>query len=229
MIKAIVTDIEGTTSSLSFVKEVLFPYARARLGAFVRDHAMEPAVAVQLEAVRAETGIELTLEQVIDRLLHWIDEDRKATPLKALQGMVWEAGYRDGDFRGHLYEDAARCLRTWHERGMRLYVFSSGSVRAQKLLFAHTAYGDLAPLFSGYYDTTIGNKREVAAYATIAADIGLPAGELLFLSDIREELDAARAAGMATLQLVRNDQLDSGAPHRQVTDFDAVEAQLTRS
>lgn len=221
-IKAIVTDIEGTTSSLSFVKDVLFPYARAHMAEFVRAHAREPAVRQELEVARRLSGNPLSDEQVIEQLIRWIDEDRKITPLKTLQGMIWQEGYRKGDFKGHLYEDTARHLKKWHEAGLRLYVFSSGSVQAQKLLFAHTDYGDMTPLFSGYFDTHIGNKREADAYRKIAASIGIQPGDILFLSDIKEELDAARAAGMQVSWLVRDGVPDPNAAHRQIRNFDEV-------
>lgn len=222
-VSAIVTDIEGTTSSLSFVKDVLFPYAREHLARYVAAHAHEPAVRALLEDAKREAGGGLDDAGVVAQLERWIDEDRKITPLKSLQGLVWEAGYRNGDFKGHIYSDAAARLREWHARGIRLYVYSSGSVYAQKLLFGHSDAGDLTPLFSGYYDTHIGGKREPDAYRAIVADCGLPADEILFLSDIVEELDAARAAGMRTVQLVRDGTLDEGARHRQVRDFDAIE------
>jgi enolase-phosphatase E1 len=219
MIRAIVTDIEGTTSSLSFVKEVLFPYARQRIGAFVREQAAQPAVRAQLAAVSAAVGRTLTDDAAVDQLVRWIDEDQKITPLKALQGMIWEAGYRNGDFQGHVYDDAVRHLREWKDRGLALYVFSSGSVHAQKLLFGYSAFGDLTPLFSGYFDTTIGAKREPDAYRHIARSIGLPAGEILFLSDIREELDAAQAVGLHTCWLVRDGALPDNPPHPVARDF----------
>lgn len=219
MIRAILTDIEGTTSSLSFVKDVLFPYAYEHLPEYVRGHAAEPEVAAQLAAVSVEAGTELSLEQAIVQLLQWIDEDRKVTPLKALQGMVWQAGYQAGDFTGHVYADALQQLRAWHALGVVLYVFSSGSVQAQKLLFGFTDYGDLTPLFSGYFDTTIGSKREASAYQAIAAAIGQPAESILFLSDIKEELDAARAAGMRTTWLVRDGALPKGVSHPVARDF----------
>jgi enolase-phosphatase E1 len=222
MIRAIVTDIEGTTSSLSFVKDVLFPYARARLPAFVAAHSRSPVVRAQLQAVAETLGRPLSDAEACAQLIQWIDEDRKITALKTLQGMIWEAGYRQGDFQGHVYEDAVRCLRDWKARGIALYVFSSGSVHAQKLLFAHTAYGDLTPLFSGYFDTTIGSKRETGAYRQIAETIGAPPGEILFLSDIREELDAARAAGMQTCWLVRDGTPPADPPHPVAGDFDAI-------
>lgn len=222
MIKAILTDIEGTTTSLSFVKDVLFPYSRARMAEFVRAHANEPPVREQLDEVRRLAGTALTDQQAIDQLVRWIDEDKKITPLKALQGMIWSDGYRNGDYTGHVYEDAARMLREWKARGQRLYVFSSGSVRAQQLIFGYSDAGNLTPLFSGYFDTTIGSKREAAAYQAIAREIGLPASEILFLSDIKEELDAARAAGMQVIQLVRDGALDANAAHRQVRTFDEI-------
>lgn len=221
MIKAIVTDIEGTTSSLSFVKDVLFPYARAHMAAFVRAHAHEPAVRAQLDEVRRVLGGSADDEAVIGQLIQWIDEDKKITPLKALQGMIWEAGYRQGDFKGHVYEDALRKLKAWHAQGVKLYVFSSGSVQAQKLLFAYSEYGDLTPLFSGYFDTTVGAKREPDSYRKIAADIGLPPGDILFLSDIKEELDAAYSAGMQTVWLLRDRDLPA-ATHPQARSFDEI-------
>lgn len=222
MIKAILTDIEGTTSSLSFVKDVLFPYARAHLPEYVRANADKPDVRAQLDEVRRIAGAALDLEQVIAQLIRWIDEDKKITPLKALQGMIWETGYRHGDYKGHVYEDTPRNLKKWKDAGLRLYVFSSGSVFAQKQIFGFSDAGDLTPLFSGYFDTTIGNKREASAYRKITADIGTVADEILFLSDIKEELDAAREAGMRTIQLIRDGALDANAPHRQVRDFDSI-------
>jgi len=222
MIKAIVTDIEGTTSSLSFVKDVLFPYARRRIAEFVRAHAEDPAVRRELDEVRRLSGKDLDDEESIDQLIYWIDEDKKITPLKSLQGMIWEDGYKKGAFTGHMYEDAVRHLKKWKDAGIALYVFSSGSVQAQKLLFAHTDYGDLTQLFSGYFDTNIGNKREADAYYKIAAAVGIPPGDILFLSDIREELDAARAAGMQTVWLVRDGVPDPNAAHAQVRNFDEI-------
>ena len=222
MIRAIVTDIEGTTSSLSFVKDVLFPYARQRIGAFVREQAAQPAVRAQLAAVSAAVGHPLTDDAAVAQLVRWIDEDQKITPLKALQGMIWEAGYRNGDFQGHVYEDAVRHLREWKDQGIALYVFSSGSVHAQKLLFGYSAFGDLTPLFSGYFDTTIGAKRETGAYRHIAQNLGIPAGEILFLSDIREELDAAQAAGLHTCWLVRDGALPANPPHPVVRNFSEI-------
>lgn len=222
MIKAIVTDIEGTTSSLSFVKDVLFPYAREHLPDFVRKHQNDTEVASLLDDARRESGAELDNEQLITQFIDWIDRDQKITPLKSLQGLIWEAGYRQDDFNGHVYEDAARQLKAWKEAGYALYVYSSGSVYAQKLLFGHTEYGDLTPLFSGYFDTHVGGKRERASYQHIAKQIQFLPDEILFLSDIKEELDAARQAGFSTYWLVREQAVDTHAAHRQSVDFDGI-------
>ena len=223
MIKAIVTDIEGTTSSLSFVKEVLFPYARAHLPAYVRQHQNDDAVKTLLKASREIVGADLDTEQLIDQFIDWINRDQKITPLKSLQGLIWEAGYRQGDYEGHIYQDAAQRLQAWKQLGYSLYVYSSGSVYAQKLLFAHTQFGDLTPLFSGYFDTHIGGKKEATSYHVISEHIQVPTEQILFLSDIKEELDAAHAAGMQTYWLVRDANTITGAEHRQVSDFNSIQ------
>lgn len=221
-IKAILTDIEGTTSAVSFVFDVLFPYAKAHLPAYVRMHADEEQVAAQVQAVREDSGEPgADVERVIEILLDWIAEDRKATPLKALQGMVWQQGYLAGELKGHVYPDAVEALRRWHAEGFRLYVYSSGSIQAQKLIFGRSEAGDLSSLFSGYFDTTSGPKREEASYRTIASAIGVAAHEILFLSDIVEELDAAQAAGMATCGLVRNGGSLEG--HANVASFAVID------
>lgn len=204
MARAILTDIEGTTSSIAFVKEVLFPYAAQHLPAFVHRHAHEPVVATQVEAVRQLAGEpQASLSRVVAILLQWIAEDRKATPLKTLQGLVWEHGYASGAYRAHAYADAVTRLREWHAQGIALYVYSSGSVAAQKLFFAHSEAGDLTPLFSGYFDTTTGAKQSADAYRSIARAIGQVPADILFLSDIPAELDAAREAGLQTCWILR--------------------------
>lgn len=221
-VKAIVTDIEGTTSSLSFVKDVLFPYARAHLADFVRAHAGAPEVSALLEDARKETGKNLDLEPLIDQFIQWLDEDKKVTPLKSLQGLIWEAGYRQADFKGHVYQDAVEKLKSWKAQGLALYVYSSGSVYAQKLLFGHSDYGDLTPLFSGYFDTYIGGKRDKTSYDNIAQQLAIPPEQLLFLSDIQEELNAAKAAGFQTFWLTREHTPDPQAPHQQVGSFEQI-------
>ncbi|BAN49464.1 acireductone synthase [Metapseudomonas resinovorans] len=224
-IKAILTDIEGTTSAVSFVFDVLFPFATRYLPEFVLTRADEPAVAQQIEAVRAESGeAGASVERVVEILLGWIAEDRKATPLKALQGMVWEQGYNAGQLKGHVYPDAVEALRRWSEQGYHLYVYSSGSIQAQKLIFGCSEAGDLTPLFAGYFDTTSGPKREADSYRGIAAAIGLLGDEILFLSDVVQELDAARDAGMQTIGLAR----EGGelGDHQTVASFAVID--LTR-
>jgi len=225
MIRAIVTDIEGTTSSISFVKEVLFPYARRRLPAFVTTHADKPEVQHWLHEAAKEAGlVSASQAEIIELLQRWIDEDRKATPLKALQGMIWDDGYRSGEYRAHVYPEVAAALREWKSQHVDLYVYSSGSVPAQKLFFGFSEAGDLTPLFSGYFDTEIGAKRDAGSYRRILTAIGKPEGEVLFLSDIVEELDAARAAGMQTTLLARPPTACPVAgTHRCVSDFKSIE------
>jgi enolase-phosphatase E1 len=222
MIRAIVTDIEGTTSDIRFVHNVLFPYARQHLAAFVREHQAEPGVAAALDAVREESGApEASLDEVIATLLSYIEQDRKSPGLKALQGMIWRDGYVEGQFTGHLYPDVLPAFERWRQQGKALYVYSSGSVAAQKLLFGYSDEGDLTSLFSGYFDTGVGAKRETQSYRNIAQQIGVEPSELLFLSDIHQELDAASEAGWRTLQLIRG-EADSESRHRQVNDFSQI-------
>ncbi|HRO63698.1 acireductone synthase [Thermomonas sp.] len=200
----ILTDIEGTTSSISFVKDVLYPYARAALPGFVRAHGQQPEVRRWLDQVAIEISASACQDAVIvETLQGWIDQDRKHTALKALQGLAWEAGYRDGDFTAPLYPDVAPALRAWHAAGHRLAVYSSGSVPAQQLLFSHTDAGDLTPLISAYFDTEVGGKREADSYRSIAGQMTVAPGEIVFLSDVVAELDAARAAGLRTVLLDR--------------------------
>ncbi|MEI7239752.1 MULTISPECIES: acireductone synthase [Pectobacterium] len=223
MINAIVTDIEGTTSDIRFVHSVLFPYARERLADTVRQHGSDPEIAQALDALRQELGQrDADSETLIAALNQFMDEDRKSTALKQLQGIIWRTGYRNGDFQGHLYPEVATQLDAWQQQGLRLYVYSSGSVEAQQLLFGYSNAGDLRPLFSDYFDTRVGAKRETGSYRTIAQAIGLPAEQLLFLSDIRQELDAAQEAGWHTCQLIRDDA-DNVSRHRQVARFDQID------
>jgi len=224
LIRAVLTDIEGTTSSITFVKDVLFPYARERLPAFVATHADDPDVRHWLHEAAKEAGLaSAPQQQIIELLIGWIDADRKSTALKALQGMIWKAGYEGGEYRAHVYAEVPARLRQWQREGRKLYVYSSGSVPAQKLLFAHTDAGDLSALFSGYFDTETGPKRDAESYRRIAAAIGLPPADVLFLSDVTEELDAAHAAGMRTTLLARAPtRCPDASRHRCVGDFDAI-------
>jgi enolase-phosphatase E1 len=222
VIKAIVTDIEGTTSSIEFVHKSLFPYARAHLRRFLREQAGDPRVQALIDDVEAIVGWDLSIDEAAGVLEQWIAEDRKVTPLKTLQGMIWKVGYQAGELKGHVYADTPVFLRRWHEQGLQLYVYSSGSVEAQKLIFGHSDAGDLTPLFSGYFDTQVGGKREAASYRAILERIGLPGSQVLFLSDIGEELDAARAAGMQTCQLIRDSIAKPAPAHPQAADFSEV-------
>lgn len=214
--KAIVTDIEGTTTSIDFVHQTLFPYAKTHLRKFLRDHAGDDAVQRELAEVERIENRDLSLDEAADVLERWIAEDKKITPLKSLQGMIWRVGYERGELKGHVYADTPEALLAWHALGLRLYVYSSGSVDAQKLIFGHTDYGDLTPLFSDYFDTRVGGKREAGSYHAICRSVGLPPAQVLFLSDIGEELDAAREAGMQTCQLVRDAETKLATAHPQV-------------
>jgi enolase-phosphatase E1 len=212
-IEAVVTDIEGTTTDIGFVHRVLFPYAARALPAHVAAHRAEPALQALLRDVAIQSGRpEASEAEVVDQLLEWIKLDLKLTPLKTLQGWIWREGYQRGDFTGHVYPDAVVGLRRWHAAGLRLYVYSSGSEEAQRLLFGHSDHGDLTGLFSGYFDTRIGAKRAADSYRHIAAAIAIAPERILFLSDIEAELDAARTAGLATCLLARGGETTSEHP-----------------
>ncbi len=223
-VSAILTDIEGTTTAISFVHDVLFPYAKKNVAQYLMAHQGDPAVAQIIQEVKDTAGTpQADLEQVIATLLSWMQQDKKITCLKTLQGMMWEDGYMKGDFQGHLYEDAYQQMKNWKSEGFPLYVYSSGSVKAQQLLFGHSNYGDLTPLFSGYFDTKTGGKKETASYQAIAQKIGVAPGSVLFLSDTVEELNAASAAGMQTLLLCRDGAAPTGCVYTSVTTFNQID------
>jgi enolase-phosphatase E1 len=192
------------------------------LADFVRQHQQDEAVRTLLADVSTVVGAPLDIEQSIAQLVAWIDADQKITPLKSLQGLIWNAGYQQGDFKGHVYADAVQGLQQWHQQGLALYVYSSGSVQAQKLLFGYSEAGDLTSLFSGYFDTHIGGKREAVSYQRIADAIAVPPENIVFLSDIVEELDAARQAGFDTRWLIRETAIPAQAAHVAVANFDAI-------
>jgi enolase-phosphatase E1 len=229
-VKLILTDIEGTTSSISFVKDVLFPYAAEHLPAFVKANLNDEKVQTALQQtaeLAAEDGDNISADNtdaLIAKLLQWISEDRKATPLKALQGLIWKTGYENGDYQAHMYPDATEYLKKWHDSGLPLYVYSSGSVKAQELFFGYSQDGNLLPLFKGHFDTLMGGKRETQSYRNILAELqkthtGLNAADVLFLSDIEEELDAAKEAGMQTVWLLRDSDIPADAAHKAVKSF----------
>lgn len=222
--KAILTDIEGTTTSITFVKNVLFPYAKTHVFDYLIAHEHDEAVSSIISEIRQMIqSPEADLSTIASTLLTWMEQDKKFTPLKTLQGLIWEDGYHRGEFHGHIYEDVYPQLQKWNDQGIALYIYSSGSVFAQKLLFGYTKFGDLTHLFSGYFDTRIGIKKESAAYAAIAKEIGCEPEEILFLSDSIVELDAAQSIGMQTVMLCRDeDTFDHPSLHPSVSSFDSI-------
>ncbi|MBI3670152.1 MAG: acireductone synthase [Acidobacteria bacterium] len=232
-IRSILLDIEGTTMPVDFVYGTLFPFARARVAEFLERHSQSDEVAADLEALKH--GREAEAAQ-ISGLPYWredsraariesaaayvrwlIDRDRKFTALKSLQGKIWEAGYLSGELRGQVYPDVALALQRWRRQGKTIAIFSSGSVLAQKLLFANSTAGDLTPFIGSYFDTTTGPKQEETSYRRIATALGSAPGEVLFLSDVIAELDAARRTGMQTLLCVRGGTPQAGAASQDVT------------
>ena len=217
-VKAILTDIEGTISDISFVKDVLFPYSYERIDDFVKKHWEE------IEDIRKETeeiaGKKLSKDEFIKIMKTWIKEDKKITPLKELQGMIWEEGFKKGELVSHIYEDALKKLKEWKDKGIPVYVYSSGSVKAQKLFFSHTTYGDISYLFSGHFDTKIGNKKNPESYRKISDKLGLKTSEILFLSDSKEEIEAADRAGMKVIMVMRNGK--QLLPYPVISSFDEI-------
>ena len=219
MITHVLTDIEGTTTAIAFVHRTLFPYAASALEDFLARRGGDEDVMTILADVPGEDKLAT--------LRGWMASDAKVTPLKALQGLIWRQGYEDGALSGHLWPDVAPALRDWHARGLHLAIYSSGSEEAQRLLFRHSEAGDLEPLFEGFFDTRMGMKREATSYTRIAEAWGVAPASILFLSDVAEELDAARAAGLGTCQLVRaEDGTRPSGRHPEVMDFNAISALL---
>lgn len=224
-IRYILTDIEGTTTSVSFVYDVLFPYFRKHIGELRELTQQEEVQKAFKQTVELAASLENkklgSVDDIINTLYRWSEEDRKITPLKTVQGILWKKGYESGEIKGHVYEDVLPALIKWLQHGLKMGVFSSGSIAAQKLIFGYSESGDLTSYFSNYFDTTTGGKREVETYPKIAAELTLPAPQILFLSDIVEELEAADLAGMQTVQLVRPGT-DAKWP-RIVSDFSEIE------
>jgi enolase-phosphatase E1 len=213
VIKAILVDIEGTTTDIAFVKEVLFPLARREMARFIADEGA--AFVEPLARLRAQAGG----EGLVRFLQQMIDDDSKDTDLKLLQGALWRRAYAEG-LRAHVYPDVAPALSRWRAQGLRLAVFSSGSVEAQRLLFAHSIAGDLTAHFDAWFDTTSGHKRDPESYRRIAGALELAPEEVLFLSDVSAELDAAETAGMKALLVCRPGA--TAASRLSVTSFEAV-------
>lgn len=204
MTRAVLLDIEGTVGDIAFVRDVLFPFARARIGDVLKARWDEAEIASVVHSACYGSVEELLTPAVATRrFLQWMDEDKKVTALKTLQGIIWREGYASGELKAHLYPDAIEAMRAWHAGGVKLAIYSSGSVDAQKLYFAHSVAGDLTPLLSGYFDTTTGAKGDAQSYAKIASAIGMPAGSITFFSDAPAETDAALQAGLAAYRVDR--------------------------
>ncbi len=236
-IRAILSDIEGTTTPISFVYEVLFPYAEARLEAACERAASNPAIRSAVDQLAKEHQAEPAGAchpefGAGSAYARWLmSEDRKSTGLKMLQGLIWEEGYRNGSLRAQVFPDVPTALNTWQQAGMRLRIYSSGSVLAQKLLFAHTEYGDLTGCFEGYHDTTTGPKMVAESYREIARAYALDPAAVLFLSDVVAELDAATEAGMETALLRRpgNKPVADDSSHPSYSSFDQLDERLELS
>jgi enolase-phosphatase E1 len=230
-IRAILLDIEGTTTPIEFVHQVLFPYARARVHSYLEQHGDDPAVRADVALLRSEYAAESPRSPDLppwnpETYVYWLmDRDRKSTGLKALQGRIWEDGYRAGELRGkgEVYPDVRPALERWHAAGKTIAIFSSGSIQAQRNLFANTTAGDLSRFLSGYFDTTTGPKRDANSYRTIAAALNEQPAAILFVSDVAAELDAARAAGMRTALCIREPESPIPTPdpvdHPRIRSF----------
>jgi enolase-phosphatase E1 len=226
--RGILLDVEGTTSSISFVYDVLFEHAKKNVASFLAAHRNDPQVRTAALGLARGLGLPddvLVTDEGLTRLalgaVDLMNRDIKETSLKALQGMIWRGGYESGEIVAHVFDDVPPALAQWADGGVDVRIYSSGSIEAQKLFFAHTAAGDLTPSLRGHYDTTTGPKREAASYAAIAADMGLEPRQILFVSDVGVELDAARAAGMATALAVRPGNREPGGlyDHEAVSSF----------
>lgn len=222
-------DIEGTTTPVDFVYKTLFPFASERVKTFLQVHSGEVEMQALIADLWREHGpenwdrqsLEAEIASAASYVRQLIAQDRKVTPLKTLQGMIWEEGYRSGDLRGEVYEDVPLAFERWKKEGKRIAIFSSGSVLAQKLLFGHSNAGDLTKYIEAYFDTTTGSKREATSYKAIGNALGAATGSMLFVSDVTQELDAARDAGMYTALMVRSGgSKPADSQHTCIESFD---------
>jgi len=232
MNKAILLDIEGTTTPIDFVHNTLFPFAKARIAGFVQENLDDLKFELgQLEAEHAtdpgyNSGFRSdSANSVSDYLRHLIDEDRKSSALKSIQGLIWQKGYESGDLVSSMFDDVPAALKRWKDAGKSVAIFSSGSVLAQRLIFKYSDHGDLTQLIDAYFDTASGAKREAASYRSIADELAMDAGDLIFVSDIPAELDAARTAGMQTALCMRagNAAIKEDHSHRAIESFDSLD------
>ena len=223
-IRGILLDIEGTTTPIAFVHEVLFSYARQHVRDYLTKHFDDEDVRADIRLLHAEDAFADDLDSVVAHVNRLIDLDRKSTGLKSLQGKIWHEGYSEGTLRAQVYADVAPAFARWRVAGLNVSIFSSGSVLAQQLLFAHTEAGDLTPFISHYFDTGVGKKGDPESYRRIAEQIGLPPSEILFVSDVVTELAAAREAGMETALSIRpgNQPQESPEQYRIIHSFDEL-------
>jgi len=227
--RAILLDIEGTTTPISFVHDVLFPYSRLHLESFLAQHAASADVISDLARLREEHAEDVTAKNspppLIEPYVYWlIEQDRKSPTLKSLQGKIWQQGYDDGSLRSLVFGDVRPAMQRWRSKNLNVSIFSSGSVLAQKLLFAHTDAGDLTKFISNYFDTGVGKKTHAESYQRIAAALSLAANQILFISDVLDELDAAAEAGMETSLCIRpgNPIQPSSSRHLIIRNFDEL-------
>lgn len=217
-VQAVLCDIEGTTSSLTFVHDVLFPLSYDRMEDFIKQNWNSDLIRQEIQQIKSESP-----DEVIKTLRSWIKEDRKEGALKSIQGKIWKDAFESGKIRGHVYQDVPPNFEKWRSSGIKICIFSSGSIEAQKLLFHYSEAGDLTQFISSYFDTTSGPKRESLSYKKIAAELSLPTANILFLSDVQSELDAARNAGMQTTQLLREVATPKNfSKHPMVSSFDEI-------
>jgi enolase-phosphatase E1 len=236
---ALLLDIEGTTTPIDFVYEVLFPYARTHVRAYLANHLSSEELRSDIASLLEENAQDMRrgldpplLKGPADHLLlddavayiHWLmDRDSKTTALKSIQGKLWDEGYRSGELQSQVFEDVPRAFERWRQRGKAIGIYSSGSVLAQKLLFANTEAGDLTPFISGFFDTNIGPKKEIESYKRIASELELPPREIVFVSDVTAELDAAAGAGFETLLCVRpGNPRQQASAHPTIQSFDQI-------
>jgi enolase-phosphatase E1 len=237
--RVVLLDIEGTTTPIDFVYDVLFPYARERMREFVSTHAADDDVRAAIDQLVEENTRDLErglapppmdndgparLESMAAYALWLMDQDRKSTPLKTLQGRIWELGYQTGELRPQLFDDVPRAFARWRGEGRDICIYSSGSVLAQKLLFSHTEAGDLTRHIRDYFDTHVGAKREAASYRRIAESLGREPSDIVFVSDVVAELDAARKAGLRTRLCIRpNNPPQPPSSHETIHSFDEAD------
>jgi enolase-phosphatase E1 len=231
-LRAILLDIEGTTTPISFVHEVLFPYARQHLRDYLAQHSHSPEVREDLTRLREEHAADVTAGQqpppLVESYVYWlIDRDRKSPALKSLQGKIWQQGYNDGSLQAPVFEDVRPAMEQWYDTGISVNIFSSGSVLAQKLLFANTEAGDLTKFISSYFDTQIGKKTETESYRQITAMLSVAPNEIHFISDVTTELDAAQNAGIKTSLCVRpgNVAQELSLRHKTIQSFNEIGAE----